>query len=72
MPAAPEKMGSQPPRMMRDSVESSGGVDPREGTRSNQLSRCNRGKSCRAMVLLQRTKFFCRPFGFRKRRGDLG
>ena|GEM_PF-6589581 len=54
--AAAEEMRRRTPGMMRDPVETSNGVDPREGIYGSQLSRCDRGKGRGAVVPLQRVE----------------
>src|SRR5262245_7720844 len=50
--AAPQQVRRRTPAMMRDPVEPSGGVDPREGLRGGQLSRRDGGKRRGAMITL--------------------
>ena len=70
--AAAEEMRRRTPGVMRDPVEPSGGVDPREGIRGGEPSRRDRGEGRGAIVPLQGVEFPCCALPLRERRGDLG
>src|SRR5262245_18889000 len=72
MRAAAEEMRRRTPGMMRDAIEPSRGVDPREGLRGGQLSRHDRGEGLGAMVPLQRVEVSHRTLHLGERGGDLG